>query len=136
NAGLTWVESSAPYQNWQGITCSAGGSRLVAVADDWGKPGITHSGSVWLSEDSGDTWKIATARLGRWTCVASSADACQASTVFPAGPLDKTSGRFVVHARPTPPTEAEIPADGDLKGFPQPLGQLCVCQNRDPVWEM
>src|SRR5439155_17103388 len=51
-------------------------------------------------------------------------------------PLDKSSGRFVVHARPTPPTEVEIPADGDLKGFPQPLRQLCSGQNRVPVWEM
>src|SRR6266566_4639433 len=56
NPGLTWVETSAPYENWTGIACSADGSRLVAAAYTWGEPGITHSGSVWLSADSGDTW--------------------------------------------------------------------------------
>src|SRR6185503_5193102 len=51
-------------------------------------------------------------------------------------PFDKTAGGFVVHARPTPPTEAEIPADGDLIGVPQPLRQICPGQSRVPVWEM
>jgi hypothetical protein len=69
NAGSTWTRNSAPFTGCTSIACSANGSNLVA--------GSISSGNVYISSNSGATWKLTTnvtMNTEGWVTVASSAD--------------------------------------------------------------
>jgi hypothetical protein len=57
--------TSTPVITWSGITCSADGRRMAAVAAD---------GTVLASADAGATWTPLAAPANNWSAVASSAD--------------------------------------------------------------
>jgi len=64
DAGSSWLQTSAPSNDWVSVACSADATKLVAAA-----------GSIYLSEDSGATWNQASAPSEYWGwSVASSAD--------------------------------------------------------------
>ena len=50
NAGSSWTKSSAPENAWKGISASADGTRIAACID---------GGGIWLSADSGQSWREA-----------------------------------------------------------------------------
>ena len=64
----TWIQTSAPSNNWASIAVSAGGTRIVAVA------GGSHAGPIYTSTDYGVTWVSNSVTPAIWADVASSAD--------------------------------------------------------------
>ena len=64
----TWVQTSAPSNNWASIALSADGTRIVAVA------GGSHAGPIYTSTDYGVTWVSNSVTPEIWADVASSAD--------------------------------------------------------------
>ena len=64
----TWVQTSAPSNNWASVAISADGTRIVAVA------GGVHAGPIYTSTDYGVTWVSNSATPAIWADVASSAD--------------------------------------------------------------
>ncbi len=60
-----WTQTSAPITNWQGVACSADGSRLVAVIS---------GGGIYTSTNFGSTWISNAVPSKNWLSVASSAD--------------------------------------------------------------
>lgn len=71
----TWKRMGEPGPQWLSIAASLDGSRCVAGADDYDNPS---PGSVWLSSDSGLTWRatepLTTNSYVRWNAMAISAD--------------------------------------------------------------
>jgi photosystem II stability/assembly factor-like uncharacterized protein len=65
NGRATWFLTRTPVTTWSGITCSADGRQMAAVAAD---------GTVLASADSGATWTPLAAPANNWSAVASSAD--------------------------------------------------------------
>ena len=64
NTGFTWTEEEAT-NNWVGITSSANGTKLAAIAEN-----------IWTSSDFGATWKEHSVGGGSrgWSSITSSAD--------------------------------------------------------------
>lgn len=78
NSGVSWspaiYATNYPGAEWEAVTCSADGRTVVAVAQSSGS-GIGEGGNqIYISTDSGNTWRNAGAPSRSWTCVASSAD--------------------------------------------------------------
>ena len=76
---MTWMETSAPTNNWWSVASSADGAKLIAVSDltrdafNINNPGLIHT-----SADSGVTWRQTSAPSNNiWSSVASSADGSQ-----------------------------------------------------------
>jgi len=74
NSGLTWARATnAPIANWDCITSSADGTKLVA-----GVSGVVNGypvpGPIYVSTNSGYTWTLTSAPIRHWNCLASSAD--------------------------------------------------------------
>jgi hypothetical protein len=87
NGGVTFALSSAPTNQWQAVASSADGARLVAAASmflswpsgwswtsGWGPVALSGDGLIYLSSDSGATWRASTAPNNAWRSIASSAD--------------------------------------------------------------
>lgn len=77
NSGLTWMQTSVPATNhlgepnfWTGITSSADGTKLVAVAGG----NAPHKGAIFISANSGANWTETVAPIDYWSSVSSSAD--------------------------------------------------------------
>ena len=66
NSGITWMQTSAPSNDWVAVASSADGKRLVAVDQ--------LPNSIWTSPDSGITWISNSVPHDGWYSVASSAD--------------------------------------------------------------
>jgi len=64
-----WILTSAPMEYWSSISSSANGSNLIAAADD-----VAQGGVVYVSHDSGATWRSADLPAGNWVITTSSAD--------------------------------------------------------------
>lgn len=62
----TWMQTSAPSDNWQSVASSADGSNLVAA--------VAGSKGIYTSTNSGVTWTQTSAPNKIWSSVASSAD--------------------------------------------------------------
>src|SRR6266581_4345582 len=71
DAGMTWIQTTAPIGLWKSVASSADGRRLLAASAD---PWAQGTGSLYISEDSGATWTQTSAPPKDWTAVASSAD--------------------------------------------------------------
>jgi hypothetical protein len=69
NSGANWIETAAPYAEWDHVACSADGAKLVAVVG-----GLFWSGLIYVSTNTGATWITTTAPTTPWTAVACSAD--------------------------------------------------------------
>lgn len=69
----TWkqINPSPPVQDWIAVAASADGSKLVAATND---DSIGPIGHIYVSADSGATWKATPAPRLFWESVASSAD--------------------------------------------------------------
>jgi len=67
-----WVQTSAPYQYWSSVACSANGTRVLASSKYTG--GSFNAGGLFMSTNSGRTWAPTTAPIQYWDRVASSAD--------------------------------------------------------------
>ncbi len=66
----TWIQTSAPTNNWSSVACSADGTKIVASAT------ITNSdGYIYISTNSGGAWtKTSAQSIIGWRSVACSAD--------------------------------------------------------------
>jgi hypothetical protein len=70
DAGLTWMQSSAPITNWSSVACAADGNTVLAAGGNgW------NFGSLYLSRDSGTTWTEVSNSAYEWDSVAMSSDA-------------------------------------------------------------
>ena len=71
NFGMTWVSNNVPAAQWESVSSSADGIRLVAVA----VADIAGFGWIYTSTNSGNTWVSNNVpNDGGWLSVASSAD--------------------------------------------------------------
>src|SRR5262245_16612079 len=71
----TWTQTSAPVTNWTSIACSADGRNIVAVAGRFEGFQTSYGvGQIYISDDSGTTWRLTSAPVTNWASVASSAD--------------------------------------------------------------
>ena len=74
----TWTPTSAPPQDWQAIAASADGLKLVAAGYQTFFAGedlvLSFPTPIYISADSGATWKQTPAPSGYWRSVACSAD--------------------------------------------------------------
>src|SRR5580698_8215703 len=61
-----WTQTHAPAHNWEGVACSADGSKLAVV-------GMSVN-AIGTSPDAGNTWASNTVPAYEWWNVASSAD--------------------------------------------------------------
>ena len=87
-----WTLTTAPYDNWVAVACSADGNKLVAVAD---------SGSIYVSTNSGAIWMAATnAPSENWVCVAISADGSKMAAGIDGGTI-YTSTNYGTIWKPT-----------------------------------
>jgi photosystem II stability/assembly factor-like uncharacterized protein len=83
NSGLTWSFSNM-NDNWKSIATSADGSKLVAVAAD--AEFISASvGRIYVSTNSGSSWRQTLASSNQWVSVASSADGTRLVAADPFG---------------------------------------------------
>lgn len=77
NSGRFWTLAINPTNysstTWESISCSADGCTVVA-ATQGSAPPIGEGDQVYISTDSGNTWRNAGAPARPWTAVASSAD--------------------------------------------------------------
>jgi hypothetical protein len=81
DGGVTWTNVGA-NNYWQGVASSADGRKLSAVSSivvtrflaGGGEPTVFGDGGVYVSTNSGATWKLSNAPLNTWSCIASSAD--------------------------------------------------------------
>jgi hypothetical protein len=69
NSGLTWDVSSAPFENWSSVACSADGRTLLAAGGDDFVPGF-----LYTSTNSGATWTTSANLEDTWTYVTMSPD--------------------------------------------------------------
>ena len=74
----TWMQTSAPSNNWISVASSADGSRLVAAAS---------SGLIYVSTNSGVAWTQTGAPSNIWYSTASSADGSKLVAVSGNGPI-------------------------------------------------
>jgi len=78
DSGLTWAQTSAPTNyNWSAIASSADGTKLAAAAGSPERPGYTgvpRVGSIYISNDSGETWVQTDAPTNDWSAISCSAD--------------------------------------------------------------
>jgi photosystem II stability/assembly factor-like uncharacterized protein len=72
DSGATWNKRGT-WGYWTSVASSWDGSKLVAVNNGYGTNDEGH-GSVFLSTDSGVSWKQGNSSWGNWISVASSAD--------------------------------------------------------------
>src|SRR5437899_7510504 len=63
----SWVPTGAPITNWSSVACSADGSMVVAAIATYGAP-------IYISTNSGATWRPTTAPPQAAPPVVSSAD--------------------------------------------------------------
>ena len=68
-----WIATRAPSTNWNAVTCSADGSRLVAAVGSL-DPYSAQAGPIYTSTNFGIDWAITTAPIVNWDALASSAD--------------------------------------------------------------
>jgi photosystem II stability/assembly factor-like uncharacterized protein len=71
NSGATWIQTSAPLGNWQGVASSADGNRLAAVDRDFSSDFL---GPIYTSTNAGLTWISNNVPSEQWTSISSSAD--------------------------------------------------------------
>ncbi len=76
NSGTTWLPSSGPIQYWCALASSADGNKVVAAAlDSTNSSNGGLIGHIYISSDSGFTWRQTTAPGSNvWSSVCSSAD--------------------------------------------------------------
>jgi hypothetical protein len=91
NAGATWIQTTAPTNNfysigptnnyWSCVASSADGTKLVAAAglfyqtiNGYTWQPISAPGPIYTSQDSGTTWTMTAAPNNAWSGLASSAD--------------------------------------------------------------
>jgi photosystem II stability/assembly factor-like uncharacterized protein len=72
NSGTTWTATSAPSNNWNSVSSSADGTKIVALAGSAFGP--QNIGPIYTSTDSGETWTSNNVPNEEWTSVACSAD--------------------------------------------------------------
>jgi len=85
DSGVTWSPTSAAVTNWTAVACSADGTKALAVAGGSLKP-LTYFGQpgpIYTSSDSGTTWSVSSAPIGRWIAVTASADGNALMAVAP-----------------------------------------------------
>jgi photosystem II stability/assembly factor-like uncharacterized protein len=85
-----WVQLTAPSTNIGPIACSADGTKLLVASGDWFDVGDV----LYISHDSGATWRAADVPVGAWYAVASSADGTVLMAVLMPGAvyISKDSG--------------------------------------------
>jgi len=73
--GVTWTHAAWPSNYWASVASSADGARLVAAATlmQDNSTVLNGDGLIYISPDSGATWRQTTAPSNFWSCVASSA---------------------------------------------------------------
>ena len=75
DSGVTWTQACAPTNSWSAITCSADGKKLAAVTGNPRGYSFTPSfGLIWVSTDSGKTWRPTDTPTNNWSAIASSGD--------------------------------------------------------------
>jgi hypothetical protein len=72
NSGATWTVTIAPSNNWNSVTSSADGTKIVALAGSAFGP--QDVGPIYTSTNSGATWTSNAVPNQEWTSVACSAD--------------------------------------------------------------
>ena len=90
----TWTPATAPPQDWQTIASSADGVKLVAAGFQSYDAGLgsvyAFPSPIYLSSDSGATWRQTQALTGYWRSVACSADGTKLVAADGGGnPLDQ-----------------------------------------------
>ncbi len=75
-----FVQTSATNLNWNGIACSADGTKIVAESS---------GGGIWISTNSGDTWMQTSAPNTNWNGIVSSTDGTKLAAI--AGSMIYTS---------------------------------------------
>src|SRR5260370_8390311 len=78
----TWTLTTAPITNWSSVASSADGSKLVAVAG-----GVSGTGGIYVSTNSGADWMATGAPVRGWNSVACSADGSKLLAAAFGGPL-------------------------------------------------
>lgn len=76
DSGLTWIQTSAPSNNWLGIVSSADGTKITGLARNFPPP------DFYTSNDGGNTWHTNASPYDRWAGLACSADG---NTIVAAG---------------------------------------------------
>lgn len=66
--GQTWYQSDAQAADWTSIACSASGTKMMATAS------AVSGGSVYFSDDSGQSWEAIGPSTALWQAAAMSAD--------------------------------------------------------------
>ena len=101
-----FAQSGATNINWNGIACSADGTKIVAESSGVG---------IWISTNSGATWMQTDAPNTNWVCVVSSADGTKLAA--PAGSTIYTStnsgATWTPNNTPTSFSFVASSADGD-----------------------
>lgn len=76
NAGQSWLASGAPSNSWTSVASSADGNQLIASAAIIVDPtrGGDHGDLIYISTNSGASWRPTSAQSNQWSSVASSGD--------------------------------------------------------------
>ncbi len=81
DSGASWRPSSAPVSQWSAVASSADGTKLVAASVAASSENVDDDmGQVFISADSGATWRASSAPSNYWSTVASSADGAGTSS--------------------------------------------------------
>jgi hypothetical protein len=108
--GLPFDQTTAPVTNWNAVASSADGARLVAVTG-----GLSSSGPIYTSTDSGATWTPTIAPIANWRAVASSADGTKLAAAVWGGPVYTSTNSGATWTTPGAPNEywSSIAVSGD-----------------------
>jgi hypothetical protein len=94
NSGFTWSIANAPCTNWVSVASSADGTKLVAAVGPGGvfgnPPGP--AGLIYLSSDSGATWRPSTAPVTNWSAVVCSGDGSRMVAVIGGSAFGSSAG--------------------------------------------
>jgi hypothetical protein len=93
----TWTQTSAPTNLWSSITCSADGSKVVAVSRT-----RTSQGVIYGSTNSGVDWTLVATSTLSFLSVASSADGARVIAATSGGPLFVSSDSGVTWSTNSP----------------------------------
>lgn len=134
NSGLAWEPIPTPSEFWS-ISCSADGQRLIAAANN-----------VYLSEDAGNTWNVATDSGVHGVCAALSADGNRLVVVDYSGAIyvSTNSGSSWTQTQSpsvnSPWTTAASSADGTTfmaagsAGYHGVVGKVAISTNCGATW--
>lgn len=134
DGGLTWETPSNSetnyWQFWLSISSSSNGSQLAAV---------TASGSIYISQNFGNTWTPANAPNENWFSVASSADGTKLVVVANSGPIYTSvdSGATWQDATNAPAAgwaAVACSGDGDNLAAVQWAGAVYISTNQGATW--